>query len=204
MMPNLIKLQRIGNEIKCIFDDGTKLVAVPTPGDIWMITGNNGSGPGPGPVDPPPVGGAKTVIYPCIQHTVVDYDGSFAGHEARTPPSVNPGCDYAPLSIGHAVWAVADGTVTDIDNSISGSGGRLIHIDHTALGTGSDYLHLSSINVAVGQTVTQGQQIGLSGASADGSENGVGAHLHISYRTVLGHAYTNTSNIDFDAYIKSL
>ena len=200
-MPNLIKLQEYGNMIKCLFDDGTNLLATPTTGGIWLMASSDGSGPGPGPG---PGGGSGTVIYPTVQHTVVDFDGSFAGHEARTPPSVNPGCDYAPLSIGHAVWAVADGTVTDIDTSIGGSGGRLIHIDHTALGTGSDYLHLSAIQVAIGQTVTQGQQIGLSGASADGSETGVGAHLHISYRTALGHAYTNFNNIDFDAYIKSL
>jgi murein DD-endopeptidase len=198
MAPKVTFVQRYSNQMKVLFDDGTSVLALPTNGtDLWIVGGTSGGGPGPNP-------GKGTVIYPTTQHTVVDQDGSFQGHLDRTPPSVNPGCDYAPLAIGSPVVAVAAGTVTDTDNSISGSGGRLVHIDHTALNTSSDYLHLSAIQCSIGQVVTQGQQIALSGASADGSENGVGAHLHISYRTILDHAYTNNNNIDFDAYIKSL
>jgi murein DD-endopeptidase MepM/ murein hydrolase activator NlpD len=198
-MANLTTLQPYGNQIKCIFDDGTSMLAYPTPGGLWLV-GLGGSSPTP----PPNPGDHGVVIYPTIQHTVVDYDGSFQGHEHRTPPSVNPGCDYAPLDPGNNVWAVADGVVTDTDNSIGGSGGRLVHIDHTGLNTSSDYLHLSQINCSIGQNVKQGDLIALSGASADGSENGVGAHLHISYRNSLDHMYQNYNNIDFDAYIKSL
>jgi murein DD-endopeptidase len=148
---------------------------------------------------PPGPGTGHTVIYPCAVHNVSD---SFQDHVDRG--SVNPGTDYT-ASYGSDVWAVADGVITDVTNTYSGSGGRMIHIDHTALNTGSDYLHLSdTLGAVVGTHVTQGTLIAKSGASGYGSNNYYGAHLHISYRTVLGHAYTNTNNIDFDAYIKSL
>lgn len=198
-MANLINLQPYGNQIRCIFDDGSSVMAYPTPGGLWLV----GVG-GPAPIPPPNPGDHGIVIYPTIQHTVVDFDGSFAGHQQRTPPSVNPGCDYAPLNIGNDVYAVADGVVTNADGTYGGSGGATVHIDHSALNTSSDYLHLSVVNVNNGQTVHQGDVIALSGASADGSANGVGAHLHISYRNSLDHMYQNYNNIDFDAYIKSL
>lgn len=196
-MANVTQLQKVGNQIAVLFDDGSRLLAVPTGSSLYIVSATGGV--------TPPDPGHGIVIYPTIQHTVVDFDGSFVGHQSRTPPSVNPGSDYAPLAIGSDVYAVADGVVTDSDNSNAGSGGRTVHIDHTALGTGSDYLHLSDATiVTVGQLVTQGQVIAKSGASGFGSDNGYGAHLHISYRTVLGHAYTDFNSIDFDAYIKSL
>lgn len=189
-------VQQYGNQLKILMSDGTSRVGYPTVGGLWIVSSGGGA-----VINPMPPGGV--VIYPTIQHTVVDFDGSFEGHKARNPPSVNPGTDYAN-PIGTPVWAVADGVVTDGDNSISGSGGRVMHIDHTALGTSSDFLHLSAIQVNVGDHVVQGQQVALSGASGFGSETYYGPHLHISYRTVLDNMYTNSSNIDFDAYIKSL
>lgn len=196
-MANPTHVQQYGNQFAVLMDDGTKLLAYPTTGSLWIINGTPGTPP-PDPVDPGH--GSGTVIYPCAEHRVSD---SFADHMNRVPPSVNPGTDYiAPY--GSDVWAVAAGTVTDVTRTNTGSGGRMIHIDHTALGTGSDYLHLSNPLVNVGDTVSQGQLIAKSGASGFGSDYGYGAHLHISYRTVLGHAYTNFHSIDFDAYIKSL
>lgn len=143
-------------------------------------------------------GTGKALIYPTSTHDISD---TFADHVARA--SVNPGTDYTAPN-GSDVWAVADGTVTDVTLTIDGSGGRMIHIDHTAMGTGSDYLHLSVAGVTVGQVVKQGVKIGSSGGSAYGSETGDPYHLHISYRTVLGSAYMDDHNIDFDAKLKSL
>lgn len=140
-----------------------------------------------------------SLIYPCDVHTVTD---SFTDHQDRTPPSVNPGTDYA-AKYGSDVYAVADGTVTDITYTFYGSGGRMVHIDHDN-GDGSDYLHLSSIKVSrVGQRVKQGDIIAVSGASGFGKEWYYGPHLHISYRHARGHAYTNYKSVDFDALIKS-
>lgn len=199
-MAKVTRLQDLGNQMRLIYDDGTQAIAYPGTGSLWYVTNPGTTDPGGGGTG----GTGGIVIYPTVQHTVVDFDGSFVGHQSRNPPSVNPGSDYAPLPIGSDVWAVADGVVTDTTPTNTGSGGRMVHIDHTALGTGSDYLHLSQILVSEGQNVKQGDLIAKSGASGFGSDNGYGAHLHISYRTVLGHAYTSFNSIDFDAYIKGL
>jgi murein DD-endopeptidase MepM/ murein hydrolase activator NlpD len=197
-------VQKYGNGILAlVIRGGARSFCYPTMGGIWLrdmsFLGTGDPGTGGGVVTPPGPGTGHTVIYPCAEHRVSD---SFADHVARG--SVNPGTDYI-ASYGSDVWAVADGVVTDVTNTYGGSGGRMIHIDHAALGTGSDYLHLSdTLGRTVGETVTQGELIAKSGASGFGSNHGYGAHLHLSYRTVLGHAYTNFHSIDFDAYIKSL
>lgn len=184
---------RYGNQLALLMDDGSKQLAVPTQGDVWIITRQ-------GTTPPPPSGGGGgggtyAVIFPCAEHRISD---DFAAHVARG--SVNPGTDYI-ASYGSDFWSVADGTVTDIDTSNDGSGGRMVHVDHTD-GTGADYLHLSLIEVNVGQMVAQGQHMGKTGASGFNSDHGYGAHLHISYRPVTGHAYTNSGNIDFDALVR--
>jgi murein DD-endopeptidase MepM/ murein hydrolase activator NlpD len=122
---------------------------------------------------------------------------SFNGHKNRAKPSLNPGTDYA-VATGTPVKAVADGTVTGIVPTFTGSGGRMIFLgfpsDHNA-----DYLHLSRIDVVAGQAVKQGQVIGLVGGSGLGKENGYGAHLHFSFR-VGGKPTMGAGNIDYEAF----
>ena len=143
------------------------------------------------------VSAATAFVYPTDSRQVSD---NFAAHIARNSP--NPGTDYV-LPAGRATRAVAAGTVVMTDHSTSGSGGRLIYIDHDD-GAKSDYLHLSRIDVGVGQRVASGQQLGLTGASADGSENGVGAHLHISLHLGAGAAHgTRGGSVDFEKYVGS-
>jgi murein DD-endopeptidase MepM/ murein hydrolase activator NlpD len=62
-------------------------------------------------------------------------------------------------------------------------------------GTYTQYGHLSSVGVSVGQQVTPGQQIGLSGATG----NVTGAHLHFEARTSPEYG----SDIDPVAYLRS-
>ena len=62
-------------------------------------------------------------------------------------------------------------------------------------GTYTQYGHLSSIGVSVGQAVTPGQQIGLSGATG----NVTGPHLHFEARTSPEYG----SDIDPVAYLRS-
>jgi murein DD-endopeptidase MepM/ murein hydrolase activator NlpD len=69
-------------------------------------------------------------------------------------------------------------------------------------GYNADYLHLSKINVVVGQTVKQGDVIGLSGASGLGSETGYGAHLHLAFRKG-GTSTMGVGNIDFETVVGS-
>ncbi|MGW9493702.1 M23 family metallopeptidase [Streptomyces prasinus] len=62
-------------------------------------------------------------------------------------------------------------------------------------GTYTQYGHLSSVGVSVGQEVTPGQQIGVSGATG----NVTGAHLHFEARTTAEYG----SDIDPVAYLRA-
>ncbi|MFF0473341.1 peptidoglycan DD-metalloendopeptidase family protein [Streptomyces sp. NPDC004284] len=85
------------------------------------------------------------------------------------------GVDFI-ASTGTTVHAVGPGTVYSAGDG--GAYGNQVVIQH-ADGTFSQYAHLSSISVSAGQTVTGGQQIGLSGATG----NVTGPHLHFEMRT---------------------
>lgn len=108
---------------------------------------------------------------------------TWRGHKNRPTPSSEPGVDYA-CGFGTPVRAPADGTIERIHDSPAGGGGRAI-----LLRTGDDWhraLHLSRIDVVRGDRVVQGQVIGRSGASARGSEHGVGSHLHWTFWRARG------------------
>ena len=119
---------------------------------------------------------------------------TYAQHVARK--SVNPGTDYA-VARGTVVAAPAAGRVARVRTSVAGSGaaGRFVVIYHDD-GTSSDLLHLSRVDVADGNRVTRGQRVGLSGGSANGSETGVGAHVHWTLRTRQVSTLSNAGNVD--------
>ncbi|MEU5306070.1 M23 family metallopeptidase [Streptomyces noursei] len=82
---------------------------------------------------------------------------------------------------GTAVHAVHKGTVVKAGPWGGGDGpayGNAIVIKH-ADGMYTQYAHLSQIQVHVGQQVSTGQQIGLSGSTG----NSTGPHLHFEVRT---------------------
>jgi murein DD-endopeptidase len=123
---------------------------------------------------------------------------SFDGHRNRTvSPSKNPGTDYG-VPTGTPIKAIADGTITGIVATFTGSGGRMI-FQSFPTGHNADYLHLSRIDVAAGQEVKQGQVIGLVGGSGLGKENGYGPHLHLSFR-VGGKSTMGAGNLDYEAF----
>ncbi|MFE2107532.1 peptidoglycan DD-metalloendopeptidase family protein [Kitasatospora sp. NPDC059463] len=101
------------------------------------------------------------------------------------------GADFV-ASTGTPLRAVANGTVVKAGNG--GAYGNEVEIK-LADGKYAQYAHLSSIGVKVGQTVTAGQQIGLSGATG----NVTGPHLHFEIRT--GSEYG--SDIDPIAYLRA-
>lgn len=76
---------------------------------------------------------------------------------------------------GDPVLAAGSGRVT-IAGRQRGYG-NVVYIDHGA-GLSTRYGHLSQINVAVGQTVTRGQKIGLVGSTG----RSTGPHLHYEVR----------------------
>ncbi|WP_046779633.1 M23 family metallopeptidase [Streptomyces yangpuensis] len=101
------------------------------------------------------------------------------------------GIDFHAAS-GTSVQAVGFGTV--VEAGWGGAYGNNVVIKHND-GTFTQYGHLSSLNVSVGQQVTPGQQIGLSGSTGNSS----GPHLHFEART--GSQYG--SDIDPIAYLRS-
>ncbi|SDT21294.1 Murein DD-endopeptidase MepM and murein hydrolase activator NlpD, contain LysM domain [Streptomyces sp. TLI_053] len=101
------------------------------------------------------------------------------------------GADFVAAT-GTPLRAVAAGTVVKAGNG--GAYGNEVEIK-LADGKYAEYAHLSSIGVSIGQTVTAGQQIGLSGATG----NVTGPHLHFEIRT--GSEYG--SDIDPIAYLRA-
>ncbi|MFE0512823.1 M23 family metallopeptidase [Streptomyces sp. NPDC058964] len=100
------------------------------------------------------------------------------------------GIDFHAAS-GTAVHAVGSGTV--VSTGWGGAYGNQIVI-RMADGMYTQYGHLSSIGVSVGQKVTPGQQIGLSGATG----NVTGPHLHFEARTTPEYG----SDVDPVAYLR--
>ncbi len=76
---------------------------------------------------------------------------------------------------GKPVYASAGGTV--ISAGWSGGYGKMVKIRHSN-GYVTYYAHMSSIKVSVGQTVSQGQQVGAIGSTG----NSTGPHLHFELR----------------------
>jgi murein DD-endopeptidase MepM/ murein hydrolase activator NlpD len=77
---------------------------------------------------------------------------------------------------GSPVYAADDGIVASVGSSSSGYGNYVV-IAHSG-GWDTLYGHLSTSLVKVGQTVTQGQVVGLEGSTG----NSTGAHVHFELR----------------------
>ncbi|MET8770691.1 peptidoglycan DD-metalloendopeptidase family protein [Streptomyces sp. NPDC004658] len=101
------------------------------------------------------------------------------------------GVDFV-VPTGTSVKAVAAGTVVS-----AGWGGAYGNQVVLKLNDGyyAQYGHLSQLSVSAGQTVTAGQQIGLSGATG----NVTGPHLHFEIRTTPDYG----SDVDPVAYLRS-
>ncbi|MFD7285372.1 peptidoglycan DD-metalloendopeptidase family protein [Streptomyces sp. NPDC059863] len=100
------------------------------------------------------------------------------------------GVDFSASS-GTPVKAVSDGTV--VTAGWGGAYGNQIVIQHSD-GMYSQYGHLSSLEVSAGESVSAGQEIGLSGSTG----NSTGPHLHFEIRT--GPEYG--SDVDPVAYLR--
>ncbi|WP_406839780.1 peptidoglycan DD-metalloendopeptidase family protein [Streptomyces sp. AHU1] len=101
------------------------------------------------------------------------------------------GVDFV-IPTGTTIKSIAAGTV--VSAGWGGAYGNQVVIQH-ADGKYSQYAHMSSLSVSAGQTVTEGQQIGLSGATG----NVTGPHLHFEIRTTPDYG----SDVDPVAYLRS-
>ncbi|MEU9983489.1 M23 family metallopeptidase [Streptomyces sp. NPDC050856] len=101
------------------------------------------------------------------------------------------GVDFRAAS-GTPVVSVGSGTV--VEAGWGGAYGNNVVI-RMQDGTYTQYGHLSAVQVSAGQTVTPGQQIGLSGSTG----NSTGPHLHFEARTSAEYG----SDMDPVAYLRS-
>ncbi|KUO10017.1 M23 family metallopeptidase [Streptomyces sp. DSM 15324] len=101
------------------------------------------------------------------------------------------GVDFV-VPTGTSLKAIAGGTV--VTAGWGGAYGNQVVI-RLADGYYAQYAHLSQLSVSAGQTVTAGQQIGLSGATG----NVTGPHLHFEIRTTPDYG----SDVDPVAYLRS-
>ncbi|WP_330286430.1 M23 family metallopeptidase [Streptomyces sp. NBC_00576] len=101
------------------------------------------------------------------------------------------GVDFV-VPTGTSLKAVGAGTV--VSAGWGGAYGNQVVIQ-LADGYYAQYGHLSQLSVSAGQTVTEGQQIGLSGATG----NVTGPHLHFEIRTTPDYG----SDVDPVAYLRS-
>ncbi|MGC6330381.1 M23 family metallopeptidase [Rhizorhabdus sp. FW153] len=95
---------------------------------------------------------------------------------AGEPGSFHSGVDVARPT-GTPIVAPADGVVVLAAAAPFSLEGNLLMIDH-GMGLNSAFLHLSRIDVAVGQTVRQGQLLGAIGMTG----RATGPHLHWSLK----------------------
>lgn len=109
--------------------------------------------------------GTGSFIWPAINRTISGND-YWSGHLA--------------LDIGAALGepiSAADSGVVVFAGWSTGGYGYAVAIDH-GNGYQTLYAHLSKVNVSCGQSVSQGQTIGLAGSTG----NSTGAHLHFEIR----------------------
>jgi murein DD-endopeptidase MepM/ murein hydrolase activator NlpD len=116
-------------------------------------------------------------MIPSIWPVVGALEGGLGG---RRNPFSGRGYEYhdgqdIDAAYGVSVQVAASGRVTVAQRQRGY--GNVVYVDHGA-GLSTRYGHLSQINVAVGQTVTQGQTIGLVGSTG----RSTGPHLHYEVR----------------------
>lgn len=101
------------------------------------------------------------------------------------------GVDFS-VPTGTSLKAVGAGTV--VSAGWAGAYGNQVVIQ-LADGHYAQYAHLSSLSVSAGQSVTGGQQVGLSGSTG----NSTGPHLHFEIRTSPNYG----SDVDPVSYLRS-
>jgi len=94
------------------------------------------------------------------------------------------GTDFNP-GLGTPIAAIADGTVTEVGNPSGELGVYAIiqhNIDGVEVSSVYGHMEIGSMHVAVGQTVTRGQLVGLVGDTGEST----GPHLHFGILNASG------------------
>lgn len=148
------------------------------------------------PAEPAPAAKPKAAVKPAdsgwtkpVGDAAIGTGYHVAG--ANWSSGYHTGVDFL-VGTGTPVHSVAAGTV--VSAGWDGAYGNDVIIKH-ADGKYTLYAHQSKLLVSAGQTVTEGRQIGLSGATG----NVTGPHLHFEVRTTPYYG----SDIDPVAYLRS-
>ena len=132
--------------------------------------------------------------------TNTDYiSSSFRDHRRRKPPSSEAGTDFG-CAYGSPLYSPYDGVVVDVKHSNTGAMGRYAKINLDD-GKGTRGIHAAEIWVKVGQRVHRRQQIGLTGASANGSNWGIGAHVHQTLWPTWAYAFGDSVQVFCDGFV---
>lgn len=127
-----------------------------------------------------------TYVWPCSSWRITSYFG-YRTSTMRGMTSNHQAVDIA-MPTGSSVWASCGGTITHA--GWMSSYGYCIFIKHPD-GRETRYAHLSRVLVSKGQSVSQGQKIGLSGSTGVST----GPHLHFEMR-MNGRAVNPLNYID--------
>ncbi len=135
-----------------------------------------------------------TLIKPLDDGYTITSDYGYRVDPIKNITAFHSGVDLRGPHHGN-IYAVADGEVTYA--GVQSSYGNCVEIKHIVNGETiySFYAHMSQIDVQVGDTVTQGQTIGLEGGDPATDPNPgrtTGHHLHFEIRSNSG--YTNNVN----------
>lgn len=123
----------------------------------------------------------SALAYPVKKVVITQYFGNtpFATQNPQVyNGSGHNGMDFA-VSVGTPIYSAADGVVIGVANTddacVGASYGKWVLVKHNN-GLSTLYAHLSSFSVGVGQSVTAGQKVGLSGNTGYST----GPHLHFT------------------------
>jgi murein DD-endopeptidase MepM/ murein hydrolase activator NlpD len=134
---------------------------------------NSGSSGGSGSVS----GGGNSAAgisfaWPCASQSITSYFGYRSSSATNGVGSTNHmGIDIGGVGYSTPIVAAAAGVVTI--SMYSSSAGNYVAVSH-GNGVVTQYMHMSSRSVSVGDSVSQGQQLGISGSTG----NSTGPHLH--------------------------
>jgi murein DD-endopeptidase MepM/ murein hydrolase activator NlpD len=130
------------------------------------------------PAAPPPYTAAARLAWP-IAHFVITQGFGPSPYAIEPPygqyPHFHTGIDLA-APVNSPVTSAADGVVALVGRDPWGYGNYIV-VSHAG-GLATLYAHLNAVGVAMGQSVLEGQQIGLEGSTG----NSTGPHLHFEVR----------------------
>ena len=182
-MSNVTKLQEFGNQIALIYDDGTRQLAYPTMGGIWVVGSVGGTLP------------TGEWLWPFNPDTEVSSEyGPRTGTGAGT---FHEGIDFAggTAVTGAPNKAIHAGAVELV--AFNSGYGNYIVLHHGTFGAydlKSVYAHFDTAPAFnVGDSVALSQSLGALGSSGDAT----GPHLHLeTHKCAVGGGIVHNTNDD--------